>query len=497
MGKVYLVGAGPGDIKLITIRGLELIRRADVIIYDNLVNKGLLEFARAGAEIIYAGKKASCHELPQREINSLLAEKTSGNNIVVRLKGGDPFIFGRGGEEAQHLAKKGIPFEVVPGITSAISVPAYAGIPLTHRDHASTVAFITGHEDEKKRSSSINWHELAHGPDTLVFLMGMKNLPKIAERLINEGKSPDTPACVIRSGTLAAQKVVTATLAALPEKVRALKITPPGIILVGDVIKLRDELKWFERKTLFGKKIAVTRSQHQSHKFGDFLLDRGAEPVYLPTINIEPIVPNTRLRTAIDKISSFDAMIFTSVNAASIFFAHMRGSGKDARALAGITVIAIGSATSAQLAVYGIKADLVPQTYTSEGIVSILEDFGVADKHFLIPRAEEARDVIIKYIRNNRGTCTVIPIYRAEVPASVVSPPADIDVITFTSSSTANNFIMLYGKDILKNTIIASIGPITTETLLKAGIKADIEAKRSDIPGLVSAIEQYFEDRKA
>ncbi|MBP1747824.1 MAG: uroporphyrin-III C-methyltransferase [Deltaproteobacteria bacterium] len=497
MGKVYLVGAGPGDIKLITIRCLELIRRADVIIYDNLVNKELLEFARAGAEVIYAGKKASCHELPQRQINSLLAEKGAGNNIVVRLKGGDPFIFGRGGEEAQHLAKKGIPFEIVPGITSAISVPAYAGIPLTHRDHASTVAFITGHEDEKKEVSSINWHELAHGPDTLVFLMGMKNLPKIVQRLIDEGKSPDTPACVISSGTLAAQKVATATLSTLPDKVRAMKIAPPGIIVVGDVIKLRDELNWFERKPLFGKKIVVTRSRHQSHRFGELLLDRGAEPVYLPTIDIEPIVPNKRLRTAIDKISSYDAIIFTSVNGASIFFAHMRGSGKDARALSGITVIAIGSATSAQLAIYGINADLVPQTYTSEGIVSILEDLGVADKHFLLPRAEEARDIIIKYIRNNGGTCTVIPVYRAEVPASIESPPADIDVITFTSSSTADNFMMLYGKDVLKGRIVASIGPITTETLLKAGIKVDIEAERSDIPGLVRAMEEYFEDREA
>ncbi len=495
MGKVYLVGAGPGDIKLITLRGLELIRRADVIIYDNLVNKGLLEFARAGAEIIYAGKKASCHELPQREINSLLAEKASGNDTVVRLKGGDPFIFGRGGEEARHLAKKGISFDIVPGITSAISVPAYAGIPLTHREHASTVAFITGHEDEKKGASSIKWHELANGPDTLVFLMGMKNLPKIARTLIDEGKSPDTPACVISSGTLAAQKVVTGTLSTLPEKVRASKITPPGIIVVGDVVRLRDELNWFEHKTLFGKRIAVTRSRHQSHKFGELLLDRGAEPVYIPTIDIEPIVPNKRLRTAIDKIATFDAIVFTSVNAVSIFFEHMRGSGKDARVLSGIKVIAIGSATTAQLSIYGVNADIVPEIYTSEGIVSVLKDLGVADKRFLIPRAEQARDVIIKYISDNGGTCSVIPIYRAEIPTSVASPPDDVDVVTFTSSSTADNFIMLYGKKILKDRIIASIGPITTETLVKAGIKVDIEAKRSDIPELVRAIEEYFENK--
>ena len=493
MGKVYLVGAGPGDLKLITLKGLELIRLGDVIIYDNLVNKGLLEYARAGAEIVYAGKKASCHELPQREINSLLAEKAFGNSIVIRLKGGDPFIFGRGGEEAQYLAKKGIPFEIVPGITSAISVPAYAGIPLTHRDHASTVAFITGHEDEKKESSSINWHEMANGPDTLVFLMGMKNLSRITQRLIDEGKDPDTPACVISSGTLSTQKVVTATLSTLPENVRAQKIKPPGIIVVGNVIRLRDELNWFERKTLFGKKIAITRSRHQSRKFGEALADRGAEPVYLPTIDIEPIVPNARLRKAVDMLDTYDALIFTSVNAASIFFAHMLGAGKDARALSGITIIAIGSATAAHLEVYGIKADLVPEKYTSEGIVSILQNMVVADKNFLIPRAEEARDVIVKYIRDNGGTCTVIPIYRTGVPAPALPPPDDIDVLTFTSSSTANNFIVLYGKETLKNKLVASIGPITTETLVRSGISVDIEAKQSDIPGLVAAIEEYYE----
>ncbi|MHB8111286.1 MAG: uroporphyrinogen-III C-methyltransferase [Syntrophorhabdaceae bacterium] len=496
MGKVYLVGAGPGDIKLITIKGLELIRRADVIIYDNLVNKRLLEFARAGAEIIYAGKKSSRHELPQMEINTLLAEKAKDNATVVRLKGGDPFIFGRGGEEAQHLAQNNISFEVIPGVTSAISVPAYAGIPLTHRDFASTVAFITGHEDEKKENSSINWHELAHGPDTLVFLMGMKNLAKIAGRLLNEGMDPGIPACVIHSGTLPAQKVVTATLSTLAGSVRKAKLAPPGIIVIGKVVRLREYLNWFEQKPLFGKKIAVTRAEHQSRRFGEILFDKGAEPIFMPTINIEPIVPNQRLRAAIQKISSYDAIIFTSVNGASIFFAHLKGSGKDVRILSGKTLIAIGSATAAHLGVCGVKADIVPEQFTSEGIVSVLETFGVSGKSFLIPRAEQARDVIIQYIRNHGGTCTVIPIYRAVIPAPVKGFPQDIDVVTFTSSSTAANFIMLYGKEILKYKIIASIGPVTTETLKNAGIPVTIEAKRSDIPGLVNAIEEYFMESK-
>lgn len=493
MGKVYLVGAGPGDIKLITIRGFELIRRADVLVYDNLVNKDFLRFAGAGAEIVYAGKEASRHELPQKKINALLAEKARDNNVVVRLKGGDPFIFGRGGEEAEHLARMGIPFEIVPGVTSAIAVPAYAGIPLTHREHASTVAFITGHEDENKSASSINWHELAAGPDTLVFLMGMKNLRNIARRLIDEGKDPDTPACVIRSGTLPAQKVVSATLSTISDEARRMRLTPPGIIVVGNVIRLRETLNWFERKPLFGKKVAVTRSEHQSRRFGELLTDLGAEPVYLPTIDIEPIVPNSRLRNAIDRISSYDAIIFTSANSASIFFAHMRGSGKDARVLSQVTIIAIGGATASRLAVYGIKADLVPEKYTSEGIVSVLEAFGVSGKSFLLPRAEDARDVIIRYIRENGGSCSVVPIYRATVPSPAESLPDDLDVVTFTSSSTANNFILLYGKDKLKNRIVASIGPVTTATLIRSGINVDIEARQSDIPGLISAIETHFQ----
>ena len=492
MGKVYLVGAGPGDAKLITLRGLELIGKADVIIYDNLVNKELLHFARSGSEIIYAGKKASDHELPQKDINALLSEKAKNNNIVVRLKGGDPFIFGRGGEEAQHLAAHHIPFEIVPGVTSAISVPAYAGIPLTHRMYASTVAFVTGHEDEKKAASSIKWHELANGPDTLVFLMGMKNLSLIVKRLIKEGRNQDAPACVIHSGTLPAQTVVTGTLGTIFEKVKKTGLKPPGIFVVGDIVQLRDTLNWFEKKSLFGKKVIVTRAKHQSRKLGEALSDRGAQPVYLPTIDIEPIVPNSRLRSAIDRISDYNGIIFTSVNAVSIFFAHLKGSGKDVRSLSDATIFAIGNATASHLALFGINADLVPKEFTSEGIVALLDSFGVDGKSFLIPRAEDARDVIIDRIRQGGGTCSVIPVYRTTTPATIQPFPRGCDIVTFTSSSTVTNFLSLYGKEILNDLIIASIGPITTETLKKQGIVVDMEAKRSDIYGLVEEIELFY-----
>ena len=492
MGKVYLVGAGPGDSKLITVRGLELIVSADVIIYDNLVNKDLLSFARQGAEIIYAGKKASQHELPQGDINSLLARKASESAVVVRLKGGDPFVFGRGGEEAQHLASCKIPFEIVPGVTSAVSVPAYAGIPLTHRDHASTVAFITGHEDERKRASSIDWKRLATGPDTLVFLMGMKNLSDIAGRLIEEGRDRDTPACVIREGTLPSQEVVTATLGTIAEEVRRKGLRPPGIIVVGDVVRLRDELKWFEKKTLFGKKVVVTRAEHQSRRLGELLADRGARAVYLPTIDIKPLPPGRALRKALGELSSYDAVIFTSVNSVGLFFDHLKGCGRDARSLFGTTVIAIGDATASRLAGSGIRADLVPEKFTSEGIVALLEKFGVASKRFLIPRAEEARDIIVRHIREGGGLCDVIPIYRTTVPKKARTLAGEADIFTFTSSSTAKNFIALYGKDALRGKMVASIGPVTTATLEEAGVAVDVEATRSDIPGLIGAIESFL-----
>lgn len=496
MGTVYLVGAGPGDAKLITLRGLELIQKADVIIYDFLVNKELLVFARPGAEIIYVGKQASKHELPQKDINALIARKAKKNATVVRLKGGDPFIFGRGGEEAQVLAEQSIAFEIVPGITSAISVPAYAGIPLTHRDFASTVAFITGHEDEKKKESTIRWDELATGPDTLVFLMGVKNLKTIKERLIAGGRHPDTPACLIQWGTLPKQKVVTGRLREIDVVARKAGVRPPAIILVGNVINLRSQLQWFERRPLFGKKIAITRAPHQSLKLGELLNEKGAEVLYCPTINIRPIKPNKKLSQAIQGISKYSCIIFTSTNAVSLFFETLYAMGKDTRSLAGIKILPIGDATASLLTSKGIIPDYLPDTFTSEGIVEILRTIEIQGKSFLLPRAEEARDVIVTFIRDNGGTCDVIPIYRATLPKHIAPIDEKPNIITFTSSSTVKNFITLYGKNTLRGITIASIGPVTTKILKDLGFKAHIEAKRYDIPGLVDAIEEYIDRGK-
>lgn len=495
MGKVYLVGAGPGDVKLITLRGLELIQKADVIIYDFLVNKELLTFAKNDAEIIYVGKQASKHELPQKDINSLLALKAKKIETVVRLKGGDPFIFGRGGEEAQILAEQNIPFEIVPGITSAISVPAYAGIPLTHRDFASTVAFVTGHEDEKKTESTIRWDELATGPDTLVFLMGVKNLKTIKDKLIAGGRDPDTKASLIQWGTLPKQKVITGKLGDIDTVAKKAGIRPPAIILVGNVINLRDQLQWFERRPLFGKKIAVTRAPHQSLKLGELLTEKGAELLYCPTINIQPIMPNKKLSQAIKGIDKYSCIIFTSTNAVSLFFETLYATNRDARSLANIKILPIGEATAALLKSKGIIPDGMPETFTGEGIIEILKTMEIRGKSFLLPRAEEARDIIVTFIRDHGGACDVIPIYRATLPKKAVPLVETPDIITFTSSSTVKNFIALYGKNALRDSTIASIGPVTTRTLNDQGFSAHIEAKRFDIPGLVDAIEEHFKSR--
>ena len=495
MGKVFLVGAGPGDPKLITVKGMELICRADSIIYDYLANDGFLGLAKKDAELIYVGKQASRHAMAQKEINALLAKKAHERETVVRLKGGDPYIFGRGGEEAAYLADHGIEFEIVPGVTSAIAVPSYAGVPLTHREYASTVAFVTGHEDEGKADSAIRWHELAHGVDTLVFLMGMKHLKEIKERLIEEGKAPDTPACVIQWGTLPRQRVVAGPLQEIDALVKKAGIKPPGIIVVGKVVALREKLAWFEKKPLFGRKIAVTRAPHQSAKLGELLTEKGGEALYIPTINIVPIEPNERLKEAIDRINEYFCIIFTSVNGASIFFDRLFAQGKDARSLWGVKILPIGAATAEFLTSRGIVPDSIPESFTSEGIIEVLEKMEVRGRRYLLPRAEQARDVITKYITDQGGACDVIPVYRTTLPDNAALPVEKPDIVTFTSASTAENFITLFGRQMLETASVASIGPITTETLKKHHVKVDITASRYDVEGLVDAIVQAFSDK--
>ncbi len=485
---VYLIGAGPGDAGLLTLRARELLRAADVVIYDRLADDAILNFC-AGARKIYAGKSAGNHTLKQSEINQLLVTEARRGGIVVRLKGGDPFVFGRGGEEALTLRENNLPFEIIPGVTSAVAVPAYAGIPVTHRGIATSFAVVTGHEDPSKPESTIRWDKLATAVDTLIFLMGVANLPQIVDKLIANGRPPDTPAALIRWGTRPEQEVVVTTLARAPHE----KILPPAIFLVGEVVNLREKLKWFDIRPLFGKKILVTRARAQASKLSAALKNLGATVIECPTIKIAAPSDNfRRLDAAIDNLRGFDWLIFTSANGVENFFARLKIRGLDTRSLGGVKVAAIGSATAGKLSDVGIAADVVPKNFVAESLADALKNF-VGGKKILLARAEEARDVLPTTLENFGADVTVAPAYKtlAESPAQIDFDA--IDLLTFTSSSTVKNFAAAYGVDAMKKIPTAAIGPITACTLETFGATADVVADKFTINGLVEAIEKFYE----
>ena len=393
-GRVLLVGAGPGDSKLLTLRGKECLEQADVVLYDNLANPELLKFVPADAECIYVGRKGRGVYRDQAEINALIVNKAREDRCVVRLKGGDPFVFGRGGEEAEFVAEAGIPFEIVPGVTAAVAVPAYAGIPVTHRTLASTVAFVTGHEDPEKPSSVMEWPRLASADGTLVFVMGTKNLPQIVERLIQDGKSLDTPVAAIRWGTYARQQTVVGTLTDIVEKVEQANMTPPTVIVVGKVIELRDRLNWYESRPLFGKGVLVTRPREQAPALSHLLADEGAEPVECPMLEIRPPDSWNPVDEAIHNLSQYEWIIFTSVNGVQAFMKRLWFHQKDVRSFAGIRVCCIGPQTKVEAGRWGLVADVVPQVYQAEGILETLEQLGVKGVKILIPRAKVAREIL-------------------------------------------------------------------------------------------------------
>jgi uroporphyrinogen III methyltransferase/synthase len=501
-GKVYLVGAGPGDPDLITVKGAACLKEADVVIYDFLAAPKLLRYLREDAEAIYVGKKGGDHTLPQDKINDLIVEKASQGLTITRLKGGDPFIFGRGGEEAEELAAAGISFEIVPGVTSAIAAPAYAGIPLTHRRYNTSVAFITGHEDPTKTESTIDWAKLATGAGTLVFLMGVKNLPSITENLIAAGRDPVTPVALVRWGTTPQHTVVTGTLTTIVEKVTAAKLKPPAIIVVGEVIHLRKTLNWFEKRPLLGKTIVVTRARAQASDVVDRLSNLGAECLECPTINIVPPENWAPLDEAIGNLHTYDWLVFTSVNGVAFFFERLYGIGKDVRALKDIRTAAIGPATAQRLRDFGLKSDIIPETYRAESIVEAFEKEPLKGKRVLLPRAEEARPVLPVELRKMDAVVDEIVVYRTEQARGNAErlikglEEGFIDLITFTSSSTARNFKALLPEDryeeLMKGVLVASIGPITSDTARELGFKVDIEAEEFTIPGLCDAILRHY-----
>ncbi|MFB3926507.1 MAG: uroporphyrinogen-III C-methyltransferase [Syntrophales bacterium] len=498
-GIVYIIGAGPGDPGLITLKGAAFLSRADVVIYDHLASGELLRHARSGARLIYAGKKGGDHTLSQDELNGLIACEAERGNVVARLKGGDPFIFGRGGEEAEILARLGIPFEVVPGVTSAISAPAYAGIPLTHREYTSTVAFVTGHEDPSKEKSDIDWRALAC-IGTLVFLMGVKNLSRIAGNLIASGKDPGTPAALIRWGTTSDQETVTGTLENIARRADEKGVSPPAVLVVGGVVDLRSTLDWFEKKPLFGKGIVITRTEEQSGDFAELLREKGARPILFPTIRIAPVESRRGLDRALAEIEKYHWIVFTSANGVRAFFSRLMEKEMDARSLKGIGICAIGPATASLIRSYGIRADIVPEEYISEGIVAAFRKRDLHDKRVLLPRAEKARDVLPEELAKLGAQVDVVAVYRTVGSGRRKSEldglirRGEVDVITFTSPSTVIEFMNIMGDSFrLPGSVrVACIGPVTAAQALKSGLRIDIMQEQYTIPAMVEALEEYY-----
>ena len=504
-GKVYLIGAGPGDPGLMTLKGKDILCKADVIIYDYLANKIFLEYAKPEAELIYVGKKGGDHTMGQADINRLIIEKSQTGKSVARLKGGDPFIFGRGGEEAQELVADGVPFEVVPGITSAISVPAYAGIPLTHRDHTATVAFVTGHEDPNKKESNINWDQLATGAGTIVFLMGVGNLSKIAKNLIRYGRSGETPTAVIRKGTVAKQKTVCGNLENIAERVEGAGLRPPAIIIVGDVVGLRDELNWFETKPLFGKRIVVTRAREQASGFLQELASLGADCIQFPTIEIIPPDSWEPMDKAISDLESYQWLLFTSVNGVKYFLQRLHFLKKDVRDLKGIKIGAIGPKTADQWHQLGIKPDLIPDEYRAEAVVESFKKWDTQGVRILVPRAAKAREILPDQLRKMGAQVDVVDAYKTVSPTDDTTGVRDmlekgtIDMVTFTSSSTVTNFVNMFGSEKerltdewMKRVKIACIGPITADTAREQGFSVDLMPSDYTIEALTRAITDFF-----
>ena len=501
-GMVYLIGAGPGAPGLITLKAIECIKEADVVVYDYLANKKFLEYARKGAEIIYVGKIGGAHTLPQDEINKLIIKKAQKGKIIARLKGGDPFIFGRGGEEAEEIIQAGIDYEVVPGVTAGVAAAAYAGIPLTHRDFTTTVAFITGHEDPAKEDSNIYWDKISTGIGTLVFYMGIGNLEPNMKKLIENGRSPDTPVALIRWGTTSNQETIIGTIKDIAEKAKQANFKAPAITVVGGVVSLRDKLRWFDKKPLFGKKIIVTRSREQASDFSVLLEKYGAEPIEFPTIETVPPKDWKEIDRAIKNLPKYDWAIFTSINGVKYFVERLKKQGKDIRELKGIKICAIGPATAKAIEDLGIKVDLLPKEYRAESIITGLGKTKIKGRRFLLPRALKAREVLPEEIKRLGGKVDVVTAYRTVQPKEKTDEirkmlrEKRVDVVTFTSSSTVENFVNMFKRNevpgILNGTRVACIGPITKDTATKLGIKTDIMPEKYTIPALTEAIGKYY-----
>ena len=503
VGKVYLIGAGPGDPGLITVKGLHCLQEADVVVYDRLVDQRLLGTARKEAELVFVGKGPGERAMEQENINRYLVDRALEGKVIARLKGGDPFVFGRGGEEAQALAQARVPFDVVPGVTSAIAAPAYAGIPLTHREMASSFTVVSGSEDSSKEESAVQWDVLAHlgrGGGTLVVLMGWGTLDRITDALIKEGMEASTPVALIRWGTEPYQSTVTGTLEDVVQRGKEAGLSPPVVAVIGPVVDLRREVRWFDNRPLFGKRVLVTRSRTQASVLSEMLAQEGAEPVEVPTIEFSPIDDHSHIDSAIGSLHNYSSVIFTSANGVEAFFRRLRALERDSRVFGGVKVGAIGPATAAALAQYGIVADFVPPQYVSEAIVQAMEMLDLKGARVLLPRADIGRDELADGLARLGAQVEQLSVYRTFMPedsrerARDLLRDGNIDLVTFTSSSTVRNLLNLLDDDssLLGGTLVACIGPITARTAQETGLQVDIVAQEYTIAGLVRALKEYF-----
>lgn len=500
-GTVYLVGAGPGAPELLTLAGARALRRADVVICDYLANPRLLDHAPAAAARILVGKHGGGERTEQAVINALLIEHARAGRTVVRLKGGDPFVFGRGGEEAEALVAAGIPFEVVPGVSSAVAVPAYAGIPLTHRDLASSFTVLTGYEYPDKPEMAVHWDAVAQRGNTLVLLMATRQLRANMDRLVAHGLAPDTPAAVIRWGTVGEQETLTGTVATIADQAAARGLQPPAIAVVGQVVRLRQTLAWFERKPLFGRCLVVTRPRAQAAGFIDALTDLGADVLPCATIEIVPPASWAPLDAAIDRLESYDWLVLTSVNGVAMFFNRLRERRRDVRALHRARVAAVGSETAAAIAARGLQVDVVPEEFRAEAVAAAMRAAGLGGVRVLLPRAAVAREILPILLREAGAHVDEVPAYETVAPRADLDELRDrlarraVDLVTFTSSSTVRNFVALLGADaaaLLAGVRAACIGPITADTARAAGLEVVVQPATYTIAALTEAIVAYL-----
>jgi uroporphyrinogen III methyltransferase / synthase len=498
-GVVYLVGAGPGDPGLLTLRAAEVLRDADVLLYDALASDAVIALAPQECERIYVGKRAGEHAMAQDEIEALAIVKALEGRRVVRLKGGDPFVFGRGGEEAAALRAAGVPFEIVPGISSALAVPAYAGIPLTHREYAASFTVLTGHEDPGKPASALDWEKLADPKRTLVMLMATANLREIAGELVAHGLDASTPVAVVQDGTRPSQRTVLGSLETIADDVVRAKIAAPAIVVVGGVAGLRERLRWFDTGSLFGRRVLITRTGAQALSFAHALLRRGAEPIVAPTIAFEPPDDADAAQRALDALDSFSWLVFTSQNGVDAFFERLAARNVDARALGGVRVAAIGERTAERLQSYGIRADVVPAAFVAEEVARAVIDRSRPGQRVLVYRAQEARDALPRMLEDANLVVTVVPAYKTVVPSDpgFAAKTARADVLTFTSASTVKGFAALLGGNdaaarASQGKRVACIGPITANAATEIGLNVDVVAERYTTAGLLAALDAHL-----